>query len=85
MKKNALFVAAGLMILATACSEDDTIKPSYGQTAGSSGQGTTTPIADDSVYTVDGVVPIRVKISPVDQTQTPKSDVMPVTVISQEM
>lgn len=87
MNAKQLLVAAGLILLATACKEEETIKPSNVPSAVSSPAARPDEIDSDPVYTTDGKSgPLKIKTteeSTTPQTQeisTPKQDVMPVQV-----
>lgn len=77
MNTKQLMVVAGLMLLATACKEEETVRPAYGAPAVSSPAPATNAVDEtDPVYTSDGKGnPIRLKMP--QETPTPKQDVMP--------
>jgi hypothetical protein len=64
MSTKQLMVAAGLILLATACKENDTVKPSNVAPAVSSPTQVVDEIVDDdSVYTTEGKgKPVKLKI-----------------------
>ena len=78
MSTKQLMVATGLMLLATACKEEETIKPSYGAPVVSSPAPKPNEVDSDSVYTTEGAGQ-PVKLRHTSDAPGPKSDVMPET------
>ncbi|QDK82392.1 hypothetical protein EXU85_28820 [Spirosoma sp. KCTC 42546] len=68
MNKKNLLVVVGLMILATACKENDTVKPSYVNNTYSSESEAESPSLSKRDSVVKRVLPI--KIQPIEQPAT---------------
>ena len=88
MNTKQLMVVAGLMLLATACKEEEMMRPAYVLPVVSSTVPAPNQIDSDSVHTTDGKSgPMKVRTteeqgttSETRETASPRQDVMPVQV-----